>query len=53
VRIWIPLGPGYWIRSLTAVNARGVVRRLRDGRLDIWNLFPPLARRAYVRGHRG
>jgi hypothetical protein len=44
---FLPLGPGYGITTITAVNRRGKIRRLRDGREDVWYVHGPSELRAY------
>lgn len=44
---FLPLGPGYGIATITAVDRRGKIRRLRDGRQDVWYVHDPPELRAY------
>ncbi len=40
------MGPGYWLATITGLQA-GRVRRFRGGRVDRWFVAAPLERRSY------
>lgn len=52
MRFLVPLGPGYWLATITAVDRRGRTRRLRDGRLDVLQVAAPPELRVYQRENR-
>lgn len=45
----MPLGPGYWLSSITGLQ-KGRIRRFRNGRIDRWFVTVPIARHAYLQG---
>jgi hypothetical protein len=46
VRFFVALGPGYALRSITALQ-KGRVRRFRGGRVDRWWVMPLPEEEAY------